>query len=95
MLDLNERFSGVQAKDIDPAQNKKCAKNLKEARNMVRAIISEDCYILGHSLESDLTALRLSHLKCIDTSVVFPHKRGLVSFIKFFEDIPISKMDSY
>ena len=78
VLDLNEKYSGIQARDIDPSINKKCAKSLKEARNMVRAIISDECYILGHSLESDLTVLRLTHLKCIDTSVVFPHKRGLV-----------------
>ena len=77
VLDLNEKYSGIQHRHIDPKQNKKCVKNLKEARSMVRAIVSEDCYLLGHSLESDLCTLKLMHQKCIDTSVVFPHKRGL------------------
>ena len=77
VLDLNEKYSGIQHRHIDPKQNKKCVKDLKEARSMVRAIVSEDCYLLGHSLESDLCTLKLMHQKCIDTSVVFPHKRGL------------------
>ena len=44
---------------------------------MVRAIVSEECILIGHSLESDLCALKLHHRKCIDTSVIFPHKKGL------------------
>ena len=91
VLDLNEKYSGVKMRDIDPKKNKKCAGSLKEARNMVRAIISEDCYILGHSLESDLTSLKLTHMKCIDTSVVFPHKRGLVSHLYFQNQLNVTE----
>ena len=57
VIDLNEKYSGIQHRHIDPKQNKKCVKDLKEARSMVRAIVSEDCYLLGHSLESDLCTL--------------------------------------
>lgn len=32
--------------------------------------------MLGHSLESDLRALRLLHATVVDTSVVFPHNKG-------------------
>merc|ERR1712037_495307 len=32
--------------------------------------------LLGHSLESDLRALKLVHSTVVDTSVVFPHKMG-------------------
>ncbi|KZS92153.1 hypothetical protein SISNIDRAFT_467013 [Sistotremastrum niveocremeum HHB9708] len=32
--------------------------------------------LLGHSLESDLRALRILHPRCIDTSVIFHHPRG-------------------
>ena len=56
---------------------KNCRNQLKDVRNMVRAIVSEDCILIGHSLESDLCSLRLWHKKCIDTSVIFPHKKGL------------------
>lgn len=50
---------------------------LKDVRNMVRAIVSNECILIGHSLESDLCSLKLYHLKCVDTSVIFPHKKGL------------------
>ena len=32
--------------------------------------------LLGHSLESDLGALRLCHPRCIDTALAFHHPRG-------------------
>ena len=32
--------------------------------------------LLGHSLESDLRALKLCHPRCIDTALIFHHPRG-------------------
>ena len=32
--------------------------------------------LIGHSLESDLRAVKMLHSKVVDTSVVFPHKMG-------------------
>ena len=32
--------------------------------------------LLGHSLESDLKALKLCHPRCIDTALIFHHPRG-------------------
>ena len=32
--------------------------------------------LIGHSLESDLRAVKLLHSTIVDTSVVFPHKMG-------------------
>lgn len=32
--------------------------------------------LLGHSLESDLTALKLAHPRCIDTALLYHHSRG-------------------
>lgn len=32
--------------------------------------------LLGHSLESDLKALKICHPLCIDTSVIYHHPRG-------------------
>lgn len=32
--------------------------------------------MIGHSLESDLKAMRLVHQRVVDTSVVFPHRLG-------------------
>ena len=32
--------------------------------------------VVGHSLENDLVALRLVHLRCVDTAYIYPHPRG-------------------
>ena len=32
--------------------------------------------LIGHSLESDLRAVKMLHSRVVDTSVVFPHKMG-------------------
>lgn len=32
--------------------------------------------LLGHSLESDLKALKICHPRCIDTAVIYHHPRG-------------------
>lgn len=41
------------------------------------ARVSADTILMGHSLESDLKALKLIHTSVVDTSLVFPHKMGL------------------
>ena len=32
--------------------------------------------LVGHSLESDLRAVKLLHSRVVDTAIVFPHKMG-------------------
>jgi RNA exonuclease 1 len=32
--------------------------------------------LLGHSLESDLRALKICHPRCIDTALIYNHPRG-------------------
>ena len=39
-------------------------------------MFSAETILIGHSLESDLKALKLLHATVVDTSVVFPHKMG-------------------
>ncbi len=39
-------------------------------------MFSSRTILIGHSLESDLKALKLLHQSVVDTSVVFPHKMG-------------------
>ena len=38
--------------------------------------VSPTPILLGHSLESDLQALRICHPRCIDTAVIYHHPRG-------------------
>ena len=38
--------------------------------------------LIGHSLESDLVALKLRHSRCIDTALLYEHPRGRGSGMK-------------
>ena len=39
-------------------------------------ILTPDTILVGHSLNSDLTALKFTHPLIVDTSIIFPHPRG-------------------
>lgn len=39
-------------------------------------LITPNTILLGHSLECDLTAMKIKHPLCIDTAIIFKHPRG-------------------
>jgi RNA exonuclease 1 len=39
-------------------------------------LVSAEAILVGHSLDSDLRALRLYHRRCVDTAISYPHPRG-------------------
>ncbi|KAI1389866.1 ribonuclease H-like domain-containing protein [Hypoxylon trugodes] len=49
----------------------------KEARDLLFSLISPDTPLVGHGLENDMNAMRIIHPTCIDTVLLFPHRRGL------------------
>ncbi|KAI0885562.1 uncharacterized protein GGS22DRAFT_187847 [Annulohypoxylon maeteangense] len=55
----------------------KIASDPKAARDLLFSLISTDTPLIGHGLENDLNAIRIIHPTCIDTILLFPHKRGL------------------
>ena len=48
------RFSGIKASDLENVEH-----TLEDAQRAVSRLISWDCFIVGHSLESDLHALKV------------------------------------
>nr|CAB3265530.1 putative exonuclease GOR-like protein [Phallusia mammillata] len=71
VLDYNTRWSGVTDKDLVGVTT-----TLRDVQAQFLSKFSSDTILIGHSLESDLTALRIIHSSVVDTSVVFPHRLG-------------------
>lgn len=65
VISYNSTFSGVTERDMENAIS------LKACRLQLFQYINSETLLVGHSLESDLKALRLVHHNVIDTSVLF------------------------
>uniref|UniRef100_A0A1I7SFF3 Exonuclease domain-containing protein n=1 Tax=Bursaphelenchus xylophilus TaxID=6326 RepID=A0A1I7SFF3_BURXY len=71
VLDCNTKFSGLTEEMLEKAEY-----DLDKARKKLFELINSETILIGHSLESDLRALRLVHRKVVDTAIVFPHRLG-------------------
>ena len=49
---------------------------LKDIQTRLRSILHPKTILVGHSLNSDLMAMKVTHPFLIDTSISFPHPRG-------------------
>lgn len=52
-------------------------RNLRDAQREILSFVDDETYLVGHSLDSDLRALRLVHRRLIDTSELYPNPRGI------------------
>ncbi|KAK4475148.1 hypothetical protein MN116_002233, partial [Schistosoma mekongi] len=72
VIDCNSRFSGLKLEDVEQAKY-----HITDIQAKLLHLFDSDTILVGHSLESDLIALKLIHKKVVDTSIVFPHRLGL------------------
>ncbi|MEE6487393.1 hypothetical protein FKM82_014881 [Ascaphus truei] len=72
IVDYNTRFSGVTEEDL---QNTSIT--LRDVQAVLLCMFNADTILIGHSLESDLFALKIIHLTVVDTAIVFPHRLGM------------------
>jgi RNA exonuclease 1 len=72
ILDYNSRFSGIRKGDLD-----KVTTTLKQIHQELLTLFNDKTILIGHSLDSDLRALKMIHDTICDTTMIFPHKRGL------------------
>nr|XP_046241388.1 uncharacterized protein zgc:152968 isoform X2 [Scatophagus argus]XP_046241389.1 uncharacterized protein zgc:152968 isoform X2 [Scatophagus argus] len=71
VIDYNTRFSGITEDDMKGNHT-----SLREVQETLLSFINADTILIGHSLETDLCALKFLHGTVVDTSVVFPHRLG-------------------
>ncbi|XP_051950328.1 RNA exonuclease 1 homolog [Xyrauchen texanus] len=72
VVDYNTRFSGVTQDDLENTTI-----TLRDVQAVLLSMFSAESILIGHSLESDLFALKLIHSMVVDTAIVFPHRIGL------------------
>ncbi|KIV85887.1 hypothetical protein PV11_01539 [Exophiala sideris] len=66
------QFSGITPKHLENVTT-----TLADIQRDLLDLLGSDAILLGHSLESDLNALQLTHPFIVDTSIIYPHPRGL------------------
>ncbi|EDV91027.1 RNA exonuclease 1 homolog [Drosophila grimshawi] len=71
IVDYNTVYSG-----ITEAMLAKETRTLRDVQAVLMSMFHAKTVLVGHSLESDLKALKLIHDVVVDTSVLFPHKMG-------------------
>jgi RNA exonuclease 1 len=65
------RYSGITEAMLAPVTT-----TLTEIQKKLLEILHPRTILIGHSLNSDLTALKITHPYIIDTALVYPHPRG-------------------
>lgn len=71
ILDYKSKYSGITEESL-----KHCSKRLFEVQIDLLKMFDKDSILIGHSLDSDLKALKMIHYNVVDTSIIYPHKYG-------------------
>ncbi|KXG51930.1 Exonuclease, RNase T/DNA polymerase III [Penicillium griseofulvum] len=65
------RYSGITPEMLEPVTT-----TLGDIQQRLLTLLTPRAILVGHSLNSDLTALKLVHPFIVDTSIIYPHPRG-------------------
>lgn len=71
VIDYLTAYSGMTAELLE-----RVTTTMEDIQKRLLGILTPRSVLVGHSLNSDLTALKLTHPFIVDTTVAYPHPRG-------------------
>ncbi|KAI9798984.1 MAG: hypothetical protein M1833_004337 [Piccolia ochrophora] len=88
VTDYLTRFSGITPEKLNPITT-----TLSDVQTQLLALLHPRTILIGHSLNADLVALRLTHPFIIDTALLYPHPAGppLKSSLKWLSQKYLSR----